>query len=59
MVTGGSNKVIKLWDVKTGQQIAEGAGHSGPINSVHFSADDKQIVTGGRDGVIILWNVFI
>lgn len=59
IVTGGSNQVLKLWDIRTGHQIAEGLGHSGPINTVQFASDDKQILSGGKDGVIILWNLFI
>lgn len=58
-VTGGTEEVVKVWDLQSGQIIGKGQGHSGPINSVAFSYDDRQIVSGGRDGNIFLWNVFI
>lgn len=57
--TGGSEQVVKLWDVGSGQLIAEGNGHSGCIRSVAFSYDDKQLVSGGDDGNILLWNIFM
>lgn len=56
--TGGSQQIVRLWDVASGQIMAEERGHSGAINSLEFSYDDKQIVSGGRDGTIYLWNVF-
>ena len=56
--TGGSETVVKLWDIGTGSIIGEGTGHSGCVKSLAFSADDKQIVSGGEDGNILLWNIF-
>ncbi|CAD8189831.1 unnamed protein product [Paramecium octaurelia] len=58
-VTGGSNCSVKLWDLQTGQQISEGFGHSGPVNTVQFAPDGKQVISGAQDGVVIVWNVFL
>lgn len=57
-VTGGSEQVVRLWDVASGRVLEEGTGHSGTINTVAFSADDKQFISGGKDGSIFLWNVY-
>lgn len=56
--TGGSEQVVRLWDVGTGKVLGEGTGHSGIINTVMFSADDKQLISGGKDGSILLWNIY-
>lgn len=56
--TGGSEQIVRLWDVGTGKVMGEGAGHSGTINTVAFSGDDKQFISGGKDGSIFLWNVY-
>jgi len=56
--TGGSEEIVRLWDIGTGKVLGEGAGHSGTINTVAFSADDKQFISGGKDGSIFLWNVY-
>lgn len=57
--TGGSEQIVRLWDLAAGKVLAEGTGHSGCINTVAFSADDKQIVSGGRDGSILVWNLYL
>ena len=56
--TGGSEEIVRLWDIGTGKVLGEGSGHSGTINTVAFSADDKQFISGGKDGSIFLWNVY-
>ncbi len=56
--TGGSEQIVRLWDIGTMKAIEEGGGHSGTINSVAFSYDDKQLISGGRDGSIFLWNIY-
>jgi len=58
-VTGGSEQIVRLWDLGTGKVLNEGLGHSGCINTVAYSADDKQVISGGRDGSIFLWNLYM
>mmetsp|Transcript_19003 Transcript_19003/g.62471 ORF Transcript_19003/g.62471 Transcript_19003/m.62471 type:complete len:334 (-) Transcript_19003:1244-2245(-) len=58
IVTGGKSQVLQLWLFEGGNRLADGMGHSGSINSVAFSPDDKQIVSVGEDGCIFVWNVY-
>ena len=58
IATGGTEGILRLWDVASFTMVAEIAGHSNTINSLQFTPDDKQIVTGGEDGSIFLWCVF-
>jgi cilia- and flagella-associated protein 52 len=51
-------QVLKLWDFASSALLAEGKGHSGSICSVKFSPDDRQIVSVGLDGNILVWNVY-
>ena len=41
---------------KTNYEINRLIGHEGSVNSVTFSPDGKQLVSGSRDGAIRLWN---
>jgi WD40 repeat protein len=35
----------------------DGMGHIEPIVSLAFSQDDKYVITGGRDGRLVLWEI--
>jgi WD40 repeat protein len=50
--------VVRLWDLRSFTVISEVTGHSNSINSLKFTPDDKQIVSGGEDGSIFIWCVF-
>ena len=39
--SGGTNQVVRVWDVKEGKILGEGFGHSNSITSLAFSYDDK------------------
>jgi len=57
IVTAGQDKTARLWDVTTGQEIRQFAGHTDLIWRVAFSPDGKQIATASHDGTIGVWDV--
>jgi WD40 repeat protein len=51
---------LKLWDAVTGQEKLTLNGYKGPITSVAFSRDDKQIIAVGNtsyggEGIVKVW----
>jgi len=56
---GGAAGIVRLFEFSTGKFIADCKAHSGAITAVAFSADDRQIVSTGRDGLIAIWNVYL
>lgn len=48
---------VRLWDVETGRSNGVLASHSGPVTSVTWSFDDREIITGSNDGTLRLWDV--
>jgi len=38
--------------------ISEGNAHSGCIKTINYAYDDRQIVSAGQDGNIMLWNLY-
>src|SRR6267154_452247 len=57
IVTGSSDKTIRLWDAETGEPLrAPLEGHEHYVQSVAFSPDGKCIVSGSWDNTIRLWD---
>jgi len=48
---------LKLWDVKSGEEIRSFSGHQDTVSTISFSPDGKKILSGGNDYSIRIWNV--
>ncbi|MEM1069471.1 MAG: hypothetical protein AAGI63_11285 [Planctomycetota bacterium] len=65
LATGTSNdNIVRIFDTKDGKLLAELSGHgrgtiflTSAIYSLAFSPDGKQLVSGGHDGRVIVWDV--
>jgi len=54
-VSVGEDKLIKIWGYDDGLCNFIGIGHSGPVNKVVFSPDQRTIVSVGAEGAIFVW----
>jgi telomerase protein component 1 len=60
----GLDKTVKLWDTRLGKQnygqpffkVATFCGHKRTINKLVFSPDDKTLISGGEDRLLIEWD---
>ena len=57
LVSGSSDKTLKVWDADTGQEIRTLVGHTGAITCVAFSPDGKRLVSGSEDRTVKVWDV--
>ena len=56
---GGQSGVLRLYDFSAGRFIVDCKAHSNAIMEISFSADDRQVISTGRDGLIAIWNIFM
>ncbi len=56
-VSGGDDKVVRLWDLEKGEQIRTFDGHTNVIRRLAFSPDGNRVLSGSWDRTMRLWNV--
>ncbi|PPQ81031.1 hypothetical protein CVT25_014426 [Psilocybe cyanescens] len=57
VVSGSSDETVRIWNVTTGEVVAELKGHTDWVRSVAFSQDGSQVVYGSSDRTIRIWDV--
>lgn len=57
VVSGDMNSTIRLWDVRTGQQLQKLDGSSEAVYYVGFSTDGKQLLSAASDDSISEWDL--
>ena len=55
----GDDMVLKILDVCTGDVVSLGQGHSACIRSLSWTPDERQLVTGGDDCCLCIWNFYL
>jgi len=56
-VSGGEDKVVKLWSYDEGMNTFKGIGHSGHITKIAISPNQQFVVTVGTEGAIFIWHM--
>lgn len=55
----GDDFILKVLHIQSGQVESLGQGHSNSITLCMWSPDELQIVTGGEDSCICVWNFYL
>merc|ERR1712093_341543 len=57
IVSGGWDKLVKVWNLSNCKLRTNLIGHAGYINAVTVSPDGSLCASGGKDGVAMLWDL--
>ena len=57
LATSSYDKLIKLWDVTTGQEIHTLKDHIDAVYAIAFTPDGKRLVSGSADRGVKIWDV--
>jgi WD40 repeat protein len=55
MVTSSEDRMVRLWDLKTGEVLKKMGGHAGEVMGLAVSRDGQMIATGDENGELIAW----
>jgi guanine nucleotide-binding protein subunit beta-2-like 1 protein len=57
IVSGGWDKIVKVWNLTNCKLRYNLVGHTGYINTVTVSPDGSLCASGGKDGAAMLWDL--
>lgn len=57
LLMGKIGTVARMIELRTGRVVKEFKGHDKVVLSTRFSANGKEVLTGGADGRVLLWDV--
>jgi WD40 repeat protein len=59
IVSGSSDKTMRIWNPMTGQELLMQKAHRGGVFSLDLSHAGNLLVTGGEEGTTKVWNVSV
>jgi RNA polymerase sigma factor (sigma-70 family) len=52
----GSDRVIHIWALTSGAEVAHLAGHRGAVNAIAFAPGGQTLASGSSDTTVLLWD---
>ncbi|MDJ0526279.1 MAG: WD40 repeat domain-containing protein [Microcystis sp. M53603_WE2] len=56
IVSGGLDETIRIWDLRTGEQLGCLRGHNQLVNDLAVTPDGTKIVSASNDGTVKIWD---
>jgi WD40 repeat protein len=56
LAAGSSDRSVRLWDLRTGQELGAFTGHQSAVLSVAFAPDNQTVISGSNDTTALVWD---
>jgi len=56
VAAGNNDRMLRVWDVRSGRLVRKWTGHQDDVQSVAFTPDGRGLVSGGCDRVVKCWD---
>jgi WD40 repeat protein len=51
------DRCVRIYDFLSGDCLASFSGHSELVTAMHFTADDRRLISVGADGCVMIWRL--
>jgi WD40 repeat protein len=56
-ISGSTDKTLKVWDLRSGKEIATLSGHHGAVYALAVTPDGRRVVSGSADKTLKVWDL--
>jgi len=56
LVSGGEDRTVRVWDIRSGAEAITLHGHGGAVWSASFSPDGRKIISSSYDRTVRVWD---
>lgn len=56
LASAGNDRVVRIWDVASGEPVATLSGHRYPVNALAYAPDGRRLVSASTDGDMRVWD---
>ncbi|MFG0330464.1 MAG: protein kinase [Phycisphaerales bacterium] len=57
LVSGGNDRLVRVWDATTGEEIGRCSGHESSVQSVAVHPDGHEFASAADDGPLRIWSL--
>ena len=57
LASGGQDKTIKIWDIRSQRLIQKYDAHSAPCNEIDFHPNGRYLLSSSNDSTLKIWDL--